>query len=57
MPDAPERLICDTGTCMEDHYAEHHCDEYETAGGVVCEEPPIREDFTPVFAEIVLHRT
>lgn len=55
-PMHPERLVCDAGTCVEDHYAEHHGDEHETAGCFVCKESPIREDFTPVFAEILLHR-
>lgn len=51
----PERLVCDAGTCVEDHYREQHGDEHETARCFVCE-TPIREDFTPVFAEIVLHK-
>lgn len=54
-PMHPERLVCDAGTCTEDHYAEHHGDEHETAGCFVCEER-VRDDFTPVFAEILLHR-
>lgn len=40
---------------MPDHYAGHHGDEHDTAGCFGCEGRE-REDFTPVFAEIVLHK-
>jgi hypothetical protein len=62
-PFHPDELICNVGDCLTGHYLDHHADEVSTAKCFVCEEPlldPIlherREDFTPIFAEVVLRQ-
>lgn len=61
-PFHPEHgLLCDTADCVSQHYAHEHHGEFDEARCFACEAPmldPItgmRDDFTPVFAEVTLH--
>jgi hypothetical protein len=62
-PQHPYRLMCDapasevTGWpgCVASHYATEHEDEHTTGRCFVCE-APLRDNFTPITAEVQLHR-
>jgi hypothetical protein len=61
-PMHPYRLLCDAPPsghtwqgCVTSHYATEHKDEHLTGKCFVCE-ARLRDDFTPIVAEVQLHR-
>ena len=61
-PMHPERLLCDAPGidgvfrgCLISHYETHHAGEHSTASCFICS-APLRDDFVPVDAEVLLHR-